>query len=188
MRVVNGWVVMCLVAAGCLTVNVYFPAPEVRAAAEEIVHDTWGDGTNTAEPPDDSQSSLWQRLLMPAAAYAADPDINVSTAAIRQLKSQIAARAGELKPHLRSGAVGIAADGMLAVRDPSSLNVRDQAQVRRLVDAENGDRRQLYQEIAKANSLDAAAVARIQAIFAETWIANAEPGWWIQKGGAWSQK
>lgn len=190
MRVLKGWVGLCLVAAGCLTVNVYFPAPEVRAAAQEIVEETWGEGASATPQPGDAQtSSLW-RLMMPAAAHAAegDPDINVSTAAIRQIKAQMATRAAQLKPHLRSGAVGLGGDGMLVVRDAGSLNLRDQAQVRRLVDAENRDRMQLYQEIAKANDLENGAAKRIQDIFAETWIANAEAGWWIQKGGSWSQK
>jgi uncharacterized protein len=188
MRMVNGWAVLCLIAAGCLTVNVYFPAPEVRAAAEEIVHETWGDGSTGTAEPDDPQTSLWRRLLMPSAAYAADPDIDVSTAAIRQIKSEMSTRAAQLKPHLRSGALGIGSDGLLVVRDASALNLRDQAQVRRLVDAENRDRVQLYQEIARANDLESSAVKRIQEIFAETWIANAESGWWVQKGGTWSQK
>ncbi len=37
----------CLLLAGilsaCITVNIYFPAPEVRLAAEQIVDETWGE-------------------------------------------------------------------------------------------------------------------------------------------------
>ncbi len=37
-----------LIAAACVTVNVYFPVQEVREAAEEIVDETWG-GSVAAE-------------------------------------------------------------------------------------------------------------------------------------------
>ena len=37
--------------AACITVNIYFPAPEVRRAAEEIVEETWGDAAATQPTP-----------------------------------------------------------------------------------------------------------------------------------------
>ena len=80
-------------AAGCLTVNVYFPAPEVRSAAEQIVEETWGDGAAKDTKDAAATPTSWLRMFAPAAAYAAEPDvdIDVSTAAIRKLKAAMGA-------------------------------------------------------------------------------------------------
>jgi len=176
--------------AACVTVNIYFPAPEVRKAAEEIVVETWG-GERSEAPArhEGNDDSSWLDRVGPATAHAADPDINVSTAAIRTLKASIAARSDELKPFLRSGAVGIGRDGMLVVRSADGASLRDRATIRRLVDAENRDRASLYKEIAKANDFGEDRVPDIRRIFAETWIEKAEPGWPVQKpDGSWTKR
>ncbi len=178
--------------AGCITVNIYFPAPEVRRAAEQIVEETWGEASaGAAATPEaaDAPGASWLAPLLPRAAYAQDVDINVSTAAIRTLKAQMKSRSDQLKPYLQQGRVGIGRDGMLAVRSLEGVPLRDQATVRRLVEAENADRATLYQEIAKANNFESDRVADIRQIFAETWIQKAEKGWPIQtKDGAWTTK
>jgi len=182
-------------AMACVTVNIYFPAPEVRAAAEQIVDETWG-GAGAPAPAPGKQSGIARRLLLVAAdvlsppeAMAADVDVNVSTAAIRALKDAMRKRAAELKPSLASGAVGIGKDGLLVQRDAGGLDLAAKAKVRRLVDSENKDRESLYREIATANNYGADRVADIRAIFAQTWKDKAEPGWWIQESGSsWKQK
>jgi len=188
-----GLALPALLAMACVTVNIYFPAPEVREAAEKIVDETWG-GAGPAPAPG-SQSSLAGRLLMAAAslvvpgdAHAADVDVNVSTAAIRSLKEGMRQRASELKPHLASGAVGIGASGQLVVRDEAAMDLASKAKVKRLVDAENKDREDLYKEIASANNYGSERVGDIRRIFSQTWKDKAEPGWWIQDGGTWRQK
>ncbi|HYD48782.1 MAG TPA: DUF1318 domain-containing protein [Terriglobales bacterium] len=183
--------IAALTLLGCITVNVYFPAPEVRQAAEEIVEETWG-GAAPLPPPAEGESRLpgegggyaWSLVR---AAHAADVDINVSTAAIRALKDRMKTRADQLKPHLSAGRVGIAQSGMLSVRGLEGLTLKDQATVRRLVDAENADRLALYREIAKANNFGEERVADVQRIFADTWIQKAEKGWWVEQGG-WKRK
>lgn len=190
-RLGRAGVTVLVILTACVTVNIYFPAPEVRKAAEEIVVETWGDERSDAAPArkDDGDESSWLDHLGPATAHAADPDVNVSTAAIRALKASMAARAGELKPFLRAGAVGIGRDGMLVVRDAEGVSLKDRATVRRLVDAENRDRASLYREIAKANDYGEERVPDIQRIFAETWIEKAEAGWPVQKpDGSWSKR
>lgn len=191
-RIAGGLLGMGLVAtvAACITVNVYFPAPEVRRAAEEIVDETWGDGEAGGAPsatPGGVQS--WLHLLGPAAAFAQGANIDVSTPAIVKLKSSIAARAPKLKPALAAGNVGIGRDGLLVVRSTDGMSLKDQASVRQLVDAENRDRLALYREIAKANDFGTDRVPEIQGIFAKTWIQKAEKGWWVQgESGTWSQR
>jgi uncharacterized protein YdbL (DUF1318 family) len=187
---------ICLsTAAACITVNIYFPAPEVRAAAEEIVEETWGDPA-TAPSSRLLPAAGAERLLAalaarlgPADAHAAEANIEVSTAAIRALKESMKQRAPKLKPQLASGKLGLGKDGMLVVRDLGDLGLREQAEVRRLVEAENRDRASLYAEIAKANDFGADRVADISAIFAETWKEKAESGWWVQNtDGTWSRR
>ncbi len=180
--------------SACVTVNIYFPAPEVRQAAEQIVEETWGSAEAPAAPGPQSRvlRSLFlaaSALLSPAEAHAADVDVNVSTASIRALKESMRTRAAELKPHLASGLVGIGRDGMLVERDGSGADLATKAKVRRLVDAENRDREALYREIATANNYGSERVDDIRRIFAQTWKDKAEPGWWIQDAsGAWKRK
>ncbi len=183
---------LMLGAVACVTVNIYFPAPEVRAAAEEIVEETWGGAGaapagSEADPNPKGQS--WRRLFEPTAAHAKEADINVSTAAIRALKASMKARAEQLKPYLRTGTVGIDREGLLTMRNLDGVPLRDQAAVRRLVDAENRDRLSLYGEIAKANDFGDDRIGDIQRIFADEWRRAAEPGWSIQRAdGSWGQK
>lgn len=173
----------------CITVNIYFPAPEVRQAAEEIVEETWGQGQAPAEPTGSPTSSLLD-LLAPATAHAADaPDVNVSTAAIRALKAAMRGRADQLKPYLAAGNVGIGKDGMLAVRSLDGVPLKDQARIRSLVAAENKDRASLYAEIAEANGYSRDRIDDIEQIFADTWRDKAERGWPIQgNDGGWKTR
>lgn len=179
-------------AMACVTVNIYFPAPEVREAAERIVDETWGvsvtvPGKQSALPSRFILAAL--EMLSPREAAAADVDINVSTAAIRSLKEAMRQRAGQLKPYLASGAVGIGKDGMLVSREAGGLDLATKAKVRRLVDAENKDRDALYSEIATANNYGTDRVSDIKSIFAQTWKDKAEPGWWIQSAdGSWKKR
>lgn len=181
------WVMLFAFAlVSCITVNIYFPAPEVRQAAEEIVEETWG-GDNPQ--PQATKESSWLRVLEPARAEAKEADINVSTAAIRALKESMRKRAEQLKPYLSAGRVGIGKDGMLAIRSLDGVPLSEQAKIRRLVDAENRDRANLYREIAEANDFGSDRIPEIQRIFAETWIQKAEKGWPIQKSdGSWTRR
>jgi uncharacterized protein YdbL (DUF1318 family) len=183
---------LAFAVGGCITVNIYFPAPEVRAAAEQIVDETWG--ANAAVQPSATQGATGDEsslldLFAPSRAEAQQADINVSTAAIRKLKDSMRVRAEQLKPYLAAGNVGIGNDGMLVVRNLANVALKDQADIRRLVEAENRDRASLYREIAKANNFGDDRVDDIQKIFALTWVEKAEKGWPIQKGdGSWGTK
>ncbi len=190
----TGLLAVTAVLAACVTINVYFPAAAAEKAADRIIDDVWG----TREPAPPAQSSaapLLQRvaagtleLLIPA-AYAADPDIDVSSPEITRLKTQMERRSGELRPHFDSGVVGLTHDGYVAVRDPAAVPLAARNAVRTLVANENADRAALYREIASANG-QPQWEAQIREVFAGRWIAKAQNGWWFQKdaGGAWQQK
>ncbi len=177
--------------SACITVNIYFPAPEVRRAAEQIVEETWGgqDSAQSGTPNPQPSDSSWLDLLGPAALHAQEVDINVSTAAIRALKEAMKTRAEQLKPYLNQGQIGVGKDGMLVIRSLEGVGLREQATMRRLVEAENADRKTLYKEIAQANNFGDERIGDIQRIFADTWIDKAETGWWIQRqDGTWVKR
>ncbi len=182
-------------AVSCVTINIYFPAEQVRGVADRIVDEVWGERANGSEtdqpvpppvaPPARPGSSLW--ILGPAAATAAQ-DIDVSTPEIRALREALTGRSAQLFPYLDTGHVGIGLDGSVKVRSTDGLGLKQRAEVQKLVEAENQDRRRLYQEIARANGFPDK-VAEIQAIFAGSWRDKAAKGWYIeQDGGGWKQK
>ncbi|MGZ8426958.1 MAG: YdbL family protein, partial [Candidatus Binatia bacterium] len=124
-----------------------------------------------------------------SAVHAQEADINLSNPAIRSIKDSIKARSEAIKPFMDRGSIGIAADGLLAIRSTDGLNLKERAESKQLVDAENRDRENLYAEIAKANNISNESIPKIKAIFAKSWLDQARPGWWIQDGqGNWKKK
>jgi len=179
----------------CVTINIYFPAEQVRGAADRIVDEVWGERAGSAEPvktepepakPPAKPESFLPNLA-PSTAFAAQ-DINVSTPEIRAIREAMKERSGQLFSYLDSGHVGIGLDGLLKLRSTDGLGLKSRADVQHLVEAENQDRRRLYQEIARANGFPDK-VDEVQAIFADSWRDKAANGWYIeQAGGGWGQK
>jgi uncharacterized protein YdbL (DUF1318 family) len=87
------------------------------------------------------------------------------------------------------GNAGISNEGLLVIRSKDGLSLKDQANLSRLITAENNDRNSLYSEIARANEFPPDKVKDIMKIFASSWIKQARQGWWIQSpDGQWSKK
>jgi uncharacterized protein YdbL (DUF1318 family) len=185
----------------CVTINVYFPAAAAERAADRIIEDVWGDEDPDAatgvpeqsgsrqprpgEPPDSIAMRLLNHLVPPA--QAAEPNLDVSSPAIRQIQARMQDRHRSLEPMYDAGAIGLTNDGSLAVRDLKALNLKDRKQANTLVAADNRDRAALYAEIARANG-HTEWEAQIRSTFARRWIANARAGWWFQDGaGNWKQ-
>jgi uncharacterized protein len=180
--------------SACVTVNIYFPAAAVERAADQIVKETWGGPTEPAKPAPQPQSLNRFGLVRVASlgwiatAAAQETDINVSNPAIRALKDSIRERSEAIKPFMDRGNIGIGQDGMLVVRATDGLNLKERADSKQLVDAENRDRENLYAEIAKANGMQKESIPKIKTIFAKSWLDQARPGWWIQDQGNWKKK
>jgi uncharacterized protein YdbL (DUF1318 family) len=180
--------------SACVTVNIYFPAAAVERAADQIVKETWGGAAAPAKnvPPPQSKNSQPSvetlSFSLISVAHAQEPDINVSNPAIRALKDAIKQRSEAIKPFMDRGNVGIAQDGLLAIRNTDGLSLKERAEIKQLVDAENRDRESLYAEIAKANNIAKESIPKIKSIFAKSWIDQARPGWWIQDQGNWRRK
>ena len=192
----------------CVTVNIYFPAAAAEKAADQIILDVWHQQGGAAEatkaattPPaaknsgaKNEHSALDPRRIVVAAlsaisgeAHAQNVDFNASSPQIEQIKARMASRFGELRPFLDSGAIGLTADGLIAVHDANAASLADRARMNKLVSAENKDRKALYQAIADANNQPGWA-GQIQKTFAERWISQAQSGWWYQSGGGWKKK
>lgn len=180
---------LALIAA-CVTVNVYFPAAKVEEAAKQIVEEVYqekGVKPQTRLGPAPGTGG-WTGWFSPREACAEEA-ATVSNAAIRALKDQIAQRHAQLAAHYAAGQVGIDRDGFLQVRDPGGLGLSEVAAVKRLVEADNAARRQLYAEVARALDLKPQQVSQIQEVFAREWRDKAQAGWWVQDdAGAWKKK
>lgn len=188
-------VLSALLLTACVTINIYFPAAAAEKAADEIIKDIQGISPQKTEPKtslSDWQVSMYQLIdaainVVVSPAQAAEADLNIDSAEIRQLRATMESRFASLQPLYAAGFIGIQADGLLAVRDAASVPLKDRNQVNRLVAAENADRQSLYQAIANANGHPDWA-AQIKSTFAARWISNAQPGWWYQSSGSWKQK
>jgi uncharacterized protein YdbL (DUF1318 family) len=186
--------------ASCVTVNIYFPAAAIQEAADRIVDDVRRTPEQKPEQspdqktePDPDKKSLLDRFrlvnLGPSDAHAGAVDVNVSTPAIRALKGSMATRFAQLQPFYAKGAVGETNNGLVAARDTGVLSLKEKADLNRLVDEENRDRRSLYAEIIRANKIDPAQLGEVQRLFANSWRDKSSPGWWIQQdGGQWVKK
>jgi hypothetical protein len=122
-----------------------------------------------------------------SAAALAQADIEVNTPGVAALKQSMQARHAQLAGFYASGAVGLTADGMVALRDANAVPLASRQAVNGLVAAENQDRNALYAEIARANG-HPEWEQEIRGTFAQRWVQRAQPGWWVQTGGGWKQK
>lgn len=131
---------------------------------------------------------LWIVLCAFTSATLAAADLEVNTPAIAALQSSMQARHNKLLPHYASGAVGLARDGNVAVRDASLIPLAERQSVNGAVADENRDRGALYREIARANN-HPEWEAEVRGTFAQRWIDKASSGWWVQNaGGTWTKK
>jgi len=191
--------------AGCVTINVYFPAAAAEKAADKIIEDVWGaDKSSESEPKRDDnkqtaahEDARAQSMLLAAAASVLDfivtparaqANLNIETPAIRQLTQSMEVRHGQLKKYYDAGSIGLTRDGLVQVRDQNLVPLPERNSVRKLVAEENADRTNLYREIASANG-HAEWETDIRTTFAERWASKAPAGWWYQdESGAWKQK
>lgn len=181
-------------AAACVTINVYFPAAAAEQAADKIIEEVWGD--DAGKPPvgqsSDAGSTAYRisRLfidwLIPA-AHAQQANLDISSPAIGKIEASLKARHPQLLPYYNSGAIGLTANGLIAVRDAKAIALNARQTVNQLVADDNRERAALYREIAAANG-HPEWEGQIQATFAQRWIALAQAGWYYQIGNGWKAK
>lgn len=194
--------------AGCVTINVYFPAAAAQQAADKVISNIIGPDSS-APPPASSGAQpassgadaghgargepLAMRILdalVPAAnAAEAQPDLTVHTPQIDAIQARMRARFHSvLEGLLDSGAIGFTHNGDVAIRDAAKIALPERAQAQQAVAAENADRAELYKQIAAANGHPEWA-SRMREAFAKQWIDRARAGWYYQDAsGNWQRK
>ena len=127
-------------------------------------------------------------MLLGVSLYAvAQGNLEINTPQISALQSSMQQRHAQLAPLYGAGAIGLARDGTVALRDASSVPMAQRGQVNALIAAENADRAALYREIARANG-HPEWEADVRRTFAQRWIDRAQPGWWVETGSGWTRK
>ena len=168
----GGLVLLVFTIFSCITINIYFPAEKVESVASEIVRDIrgpqQGEPPSEAQPPQSSNFNFRILVASTARVWAQDA-VTVSNAAIRALKAQMKERYTLLKPFYAGGSLIEKSDGFVGEGPSDHLTLKDRRQLKGLIDAENRDRRKLYQEVATALSIDPSQTGRIGEIFAEEW-------------------
>ena len=156
----------------CVTVNIYFPAEKVESVAGEIVDEIRGrsDGEKDKPARDDKSSLLGDALLAlsPSPAYAQEAT-TVSNPTIRALKEKLKSQYPRLKPFYEKGMIEEGDDGYVSTSNTEGLGLKEKRDLNNLVNAENGYRKSLYEEVAKAMNIDPSQVNRIAQIFAGEW-------------------
>lgn len=200
-------VATALVLTACVTINVYFPAAEAKAAAREFVEKVIGDEAPQPPPavPGGGGTALrrsgpaspelrirFDPLLLvgisPAYAQGA-PDITIKTPAIQAIQLRMEVRFdANLRAGFDSGALGFTRDGLVVVRDAAKVQLKDRIALNQAVADDNRDRKAVYREVAVANG-HPEWESQIRGVFARQWIESARGGWWYQdSGGSWKQK
>ena len=201
-------VIGALLLSACVTINVYFPAAEAKAAAREFVEKVIDDADATQikdssgggmalqrnrfefETARDDASGFdpWMLLGIGSAQAQAAPDITIKTPAIQAIQSRMEARfSSTLRAGFDSGALGFTEDGLISVRDAGKLQLKDRVAMNAAVADDNRDRKAVYREVAVANGHPEWEV-QIRNVFAKQWVESARSGWWYQASGAWKQK
>ena len=205
MRTLFGANVAMLALAACVTINVYFPAAEAKAAAREFVEKVIDEAQPAPvpapapadKPADNNGGGMAMRFdfdplmligIGEAKAQGA-PDITIKTPAIQAIQARMESRFNStLRAGFDSGALGFTGDGLITVRDASKLALKDRVAITQAVADDNRDRKAVYREVAVANG-HPEWESQIRGIFAQQWIASARSGWWYQDaGGGWKQK
>ena len=201
MRTLFGANVAMLALAACVTINVYFPAAEAKAAAREFVEKVIDEAQPAPAPapadkPADNNGGGGMAFhfnplaligIGEAKAQGA-PDITIKTPAIQAIQARMESRFNStLRAGFDSGALGFTGDGLITVRDASKLALKDRVAMNTAVADDNRDRKAVYREVAVANG-HPEWEGQIRNVFAKQWVDSARSGWWYQSGGSWKQK
>lgn len=193
--------------AGCVTINVYFPAAAAQKAADKVISNIMGPDAAppSSAPPasgaqpaassdggagDPAGAPLAMRVLdlvVPVARADEPANIDVQTPAIAAIEARMGSRYQSiLKGLLESGAIGFTHTGDIAIHDASKVPLAERARVNQAIAAENADRAELYRQIGIANGHPEWAQS-MRETFARRWISRAQhSGYYYQDAsGNW---
>jgi uncharacterized protein len=192
-----------LTVISCVTINIIFPAASAEKVAEQIVDDVLNSNApkSIEEKTSDNDQSLRENnsnyfnqslltvinFVIPV-AQASQANISIDSAKIRSIRKNMGNRQSKLLKYYQSGAIGFTNNGLIASVSNAGLSLKDKATVNKLINAENKDRLNLYQEIANANG-HPEWQSDIQKTFSKTWINKISSGWMYQSNsGQWQKK
>jgi uncharacterized protein YdbL (DUF1318 family) len=184
----------------CVTINIYFPAAAVDKAADAMIKDIQTlapTKKNVLESEPETRVLNWQLTLFQwidgalniliTPAHAQEANLSVKSSEIRRFRALMKARFGTLKNFYEKGFVGVTQNGLVKVKELTSVPLRLRNKVSKLVREENKDRENLYRAIAYANG-HPEWYDDIKSTFAKRWLSNAQRGWWYQSNNQWKQK
>lgn len=161
-----------LLLAACVTINIYFPAEKVESVAGEIVGEVRGKNSEDKEKTEENEKSslLGKTVLALWCSSARAQEVTaVSNPTIRALKAAMKNRYAKMKPYYSQGALHEGDNGYVSLKSTQGLGLRERRDLKNLVDAENGDRKRLYREVAEALDIDPSQTEKIAEIFAREW-------------------
>jgi uncharacterized protein len=188
-----------VLAAACVTINVYFPEAAAEQAADRIIDKVRGEGSEGGASLQPGLRGNDEMPVMLAIAYGVsgffisdanaqgNVDFDKPSAEKQALENALAQRFTSLKPYFDSGAIGLTDAGLIEIRDRALVPLKDRNTVVQLVAAQNNDWNALYAEIARVNG-HPEWQDEIRRTFAKRWIAKADKGWYYYEGGSWKQK
>lgn len=176
----------------CVTVNVNFPESAVQKATDDYVRELYRTKEKgkapTAEPSKAPSTKSALDFLIPQ-AYAAEFAFKVDSPKALKIRDRLAKRVDEVIQHKRAGVLGESTDGLLVLKSPDKLKALFLKKVQKLVEDENADRTELYQEVLSSNSLAKNRLKDIERSFARSFQAESPAGTWVQDAdGSWTQK
>lgn len=191
--------------SACVTVNVNFPEAAVQSATDDYVRDLYRAKekgrapapASTTEAPSAkpsgkpaSKTSLFESLFI-SEAFAAEnaPVFKVASSKSAEIRDKMAARLDKVLDGKRSGQLGETNDGWLSNDPTGKLKPLLKKSMQPVVDAENADRKDLYNELLSVNGISKNRIKDIQKSFAHSFQAESPAGTWLQNSdGKWEQK
>ena len=205
-------IALVLLAAGCITVNVYFPESEVKALSERI-EDAVRERAGVASADEEGageEGAVASRAALPrplvvwgagvglvatalavgvAMQQGGPPSPGVTNPAIRRIIESRAGRFAKLRQLKSKGVFGENRNGILEIRSLDGLPLSQRAQAQKLLAEENEDRRLMYNAIVDARGIDPSQLPLVRSTYAETLRQYAREGEWIQQpNGEWIKK
>ena len=189
---------LLLISCVSLTVNVYFPAAEIKDAAEKIEDRVRsGQGAEKMQSylenlfPARAHYGIGISLEVPDACAGEEVNINIETPTITKIIESRTKRYKVIKPEMDNGNLGENLSGYLAIRDPKAHDLKALATLKKFVQDENKDREALYLEILKENKLEATKENKeqVEKLFAQAIRKKMEVGhWYLKDKDTWEQK
>jgi hypothetical protein len=142
-----------LLAAGCVSVNVYLNFPALEQAMHKMEKEVRGTDSDVPNPP---PSDNPQKMVGDDEDAQGEPDVNVQTGPIKEINKERKARFPEIARLMDQGLAAEGQDCMLHARSEAmdAQNARARKEALKVIEKENDDRGRLLTEICKANKID----------------------------------